>query len=172
MLIRYVKFAILCGWICSTTVQAAGLIYAGVGPQGQPVNSQIEITAQQGDLFSLQIHGGMPELNPLTGQAYVRALQYAKADEYTQVYGIFAAPLLYVVAPAQVTSQKLVVNVTRIYVFEWQTAEQFKLLQFFQEAVFCKSQVCSDGLFCGASECGPKSETMTFDNPVTYFYQK
>ncbi|MDD2815785.1 MAG: hypothetical protein PHP00_08605 [Thiotrichaceae bacterium] len=103
---------------------------------------------------------------------YLRALQYAKPDEYTQAYGIFAAPLLYVVAPAQVTSQKLVVNVTRIYVFEWQTAEQFKLLQFFQEAVFCETQVCSDGLFCGASECGPKSKTITFDNPVTYLYQK
>lgn len=169
-----VKRLIILGWIlfCSTVVQASGLSYVGVDPQGQPASSQITITEQQGDLFLLQIQGGMPDVDVRTGQPYVRKLQFTK-PEPTQAYAIFYSPFLYVFTPAQVTNQKLLVNVTQLYVFAWQGQEQFKLLHFFREGKFCDTQVCTDGLFCDALQpsCQLKSETISFDSEVTYVYQ-
>jgi hypothetical protein len=155
-------------------IQAATISYPGLDTQGNPITSQITVTEQIGNLFFLQIEGGMPDINPQTKEPYLRVLRFTKPTK-SQAHAIFFDPLLYIFVPAQVGYHKLVVDVNEIYVFLRKDQNQFQLDHLFREGIFCDAQPCTSeeeaGLFCGEPVCQLKSETLFFDTPIIYTYK-
>jgi hypothetical protein len=170
------KVLVVSGWLFSFSlgqIQAATLSYSGVDPQGHPASSQITVLEQRGDLFHLQIEGGMPDINPLTGSAYLRTLRFSDPPNHQATYALFVDPFLYILTPAQITKQKVMVAVNQLYVFFWQGQDQFQLVRFFRDGLFCGSQPCAypnEGLFCDDAPCQLISETVPFETPVIYLY--
>lgn len=116
----------------------------------------------------------MPDINPQTKEPYLRVLRLTEPTK-NQAHAIFSDPFLYIFVPAQISYQKLIVDVNQIYVFLWQGQNQFQLDHFFREGLFCDAQPCTNaeeaGLFCGEAICQLKSETISFDTPVIYTYE-
>ena len=157
-----------------SNLQAATLSYPGLDTQGNPITSQITVTEQVGNLFYLQIEGGMPDINPQTQEPYLKVLRLTEPDK-NQAHAIFSDPLLYIFVPAQTNYHKLIVDVNEIYVFLRTDQNQFQLDHLFREGIFCDAQPCTNedeaGLFCGESVCQLKSETTFFNMPVVYIYE-
>ncbi|NJO17841.1 MAG: hypothetical protein HC877_19550 [Thioploca sp.] len=172
-----IKSLVISGLVLYFTLnnlQAATLFYPGLDTQGNPITSQITVTEQIGNLFFLQIEGGMPDINSQNQEPYLRVLRFTKPTK-SQAHAIFSDPFLYIFVPAQVSYHKLVVDVNEIYVFLRKDQNQFQLDHLFREGIFCDAQPCTSeeeaGLFCGESVCQLKSETTSFNMPIVYTYE-